>query len=492
MENKKLDLTIPIEFEELENYKIDDTRFIKVKIWLMHLNENLNNSFFTEESTTKAIPTLANTPILAYIENDDFSDHRQDLEIKNGDIKISYKCNGIGVIPEKNDAHYEDKVCDDGITRTFLVCNGLIWRKWNEVEDILNRDLIKSESMELDENGYSGHFNENGYFVFDEFKFFGACLLGKNVTPAMTGACAEVQFSVNTDEIKSKLEQFTKFMIQSSTTEVDINDNKEGGTKMAKVEDTAVETPVAENPVVETPELVEPTENTVTDENVSTSFSATYKQKREALSNTLDSNIVRDANGNIVEETYYYVNDFTDEEVFVEKDYWNASGDYECKYGKFTYTFDADTLTATITGEFVEMIKIWVTKEESDMIEEARLNYENVKTEFETYKENHSYENTEFAALTQFKEEKEKVEKEEILERYASKIGDKKEFVELKDRFMSYTIDDLNKECVYIRGLYADDSTPVSTSEPNIKFSVEGKEIKETPYGGLFEKYANN
>ena len=50
-------------------------------------------------------------------------------------------------------------------------------------------------------------------------------------------------------------------------------------------------------------------------------FLPTYKQKREALSNTLDSNIVRDANGNIVEETYYYVNDFTDEEVFVEKDY---------------------------------------------------------------------------------------------------------------------------------------------------------------------------
>ena len=77
------------------------------------------------------------------------------------------------------------------------------------------------------------------------------------------------------------------------------------------------------------------------------------------------------------------------------------------------------------------------------MIEEARLNYETVKPSLKPYKENHSYENTEFAALTQFKEEKEKVEKEEILERYVSKIGDKKEFVELKDKFMSYAIDDL-------------------------------------------------
>ena len=485
---------IPISFESVENIDINDTRFIRVKIKMMHLGLNLNNSIFTEEVVNKAIPTLANTPILGYVELDqngepDFTDHRQDLEIKDGQIKLVYRCVPFGVIGETNNAHYETEMCEDGIDRTYLVVDGLVWSKINGSE-IFTTYGLKKASMELSDDNLSYHFDKEGHCVFDNVSFYGITALGESVTPAMIGANIDTNFAFN--EIKSKLEQFTKFMVQSSTTEVDIKNDKEGGIKMAKVEDTAVETPVAENPVVETPELVESTENTVTDENVSTSFSATYKQKREALSNALDSNIVRDANGNIVEETYYYVNDFTDEEVFVEKDYWNASGDYECKYGKFTYTFDADTLTATITSEFVEMIKIWVTKEENDMIEEARLNYENVKTEFEAYKENHSYENTEFAALTQFKEEKEKVEKEEILERYASKIGDKKEFVELKDKFMSYAIDDLNKECVYIRGLYADDSTQVSTSEPNIKFSVEGKEIKETPYGGLFEKYANN
>jgi hypothetical protein len=483
----KLDLKVPIEFEELENYQVDDTRFIKLKIWLMHLGENLNNSFFTEEAVTNAIPTLANTPILTYIENDDFSDHRQELEVKDGNIKISYKCNGIGVIPENNDAHFEEKSCADGVTRTFLVCNGLIWRKWDDVDDILNRDKSKKNSMELSEDGYKGHYTENGYFSFDEFKFFGTCLLGENVTPAMTGSCAEVQFSVNTNEIKNKLEQFTKFMVQSSTTEVEINKNQEGGINMAKV-DNAEETPVVE-PVVENTEFEANTDNTTVPE-VSTSFSATYKQKREALSNALDSEIVRDADGNVVEETYYYVNDFTDEEVYVEKDHWTAN-DYECKYGKFAYTFDDSDLTATISGDFVEMIKVWLTKEENDLITEARTNYETVRTEYDSYKENHTHEDTEFTALTEFKAEKEKVEKEEILNRYSSKVGDKDEFVELKKKYMDYSVEDLNKECVYIRGLYADENVTKDETEPNIKFSVEQKESKETLYGGLFEKYAN-
>ncbi len=49
------------------------------------------------------------------------------------------------------------------------------------------------------------------------------------------------------------------------------------------------------------------------------SFSATYRQKREALSNALDSEIVKDGAGNVVSETYYWVDDFDDSYVFVER-----------------------------------------------------------------------------------------------------------------------------------------------------------------------------
>ena len=59
--------------------------------------------------------------------------------------------NAYGVIlsKEDNNAHYEERLCDDGIKRTFLVVDGLIWNIFEDSAEILNRDLIKSHSMEL-------------------------------------------------------------------------------------------------------------------------------------------------------------------------------------------------------------------------------------------------------------------------------------------------------------------------------------------------------
>jgi hypothetical protein len=56
-----VDRKIPISFEKLEKFEIqsDDSRFLPVKIWLMHLGENLNGSYFSQEVVEAAIPTLA-------------------------------------------------------------------------------------------------------------------------------------------------------------------------------------------------------------------------------------------------------------------------------------------------------------------------------------------------------------------------------------------------------------------------------------------------
>ena len=61
---------LPIMFQKLQQYDIEnlDTRFLKVKIWIMHLGENYNGSYFDKEVVTDAIPSLANTPILCFIE----------------------------------------------------------------------------------------------------------------------------------------------------------------------------------------------------------------------------------------------------------------------------------------------------------------------------------------------------------------------------------------------------------------------------------------
>ena len=77
----KNNFKIPIEFEKINDIYLNDGRFTRVKIWLMHLGANYNGSYFSKEAVDKAIPTLAYIPIVGFIENNkfgekDFSDHR--------------------------------------------------------------------------------------------------------------------------------------------------------------------------------------------------------------------------------------------------------------------------------------------------------------------------------------------------------------------------------------------------------------------------------
>lgn len=277
---KHIDLNIPVNFEKIKEYQVLDTRFIQCKIFLMHTGENLNGSLFEKSVVESAMPTLANTPILAYIEEnkdgeDDFTDHRQVLEIKNNKIKVSYKGKAIGVIPETNNAHFEMRVCDDGVEREFLTCTGLLWSKFDDSAEIFDRDKNKQESMELHDD-YTGHFNKNNYFVFDSFKFYGACALGDDVAPAMRSASIDTVFTMS--EIKNKLDEFTNYINSQSSFEVDIEKQdigKEDEILTDKINETIVEIteefsevvePVVETvntDIVETIEITEVVEETV-------------------------------------------------------------------------------------------------------------------------------------------------------------------------------------------------------------------------------------
>ena len=225
-----------IQFEKIQEYinKETDTRFMKCKIWLMHMGKNLNNSYFDKSVVEEALPSLANTPILAYIEENskgelDVSDHRQVLEKdKNGNYDLVYKGQAIGVIPETNNATFEMRLCDDGIEREFLVVDGLVWTKWKDVNDIFENENIKGQSMELDPDSYTGHFGDDNTFHFDKFKFFGACAI--SVQPAMINSTIEVEFStkINSDEINNKLKEFETYFMKK---EVDQEGMKKDNTK---------------------------------------------------------------------------------------------------------------------------------------------------------------------------------------------------------------------------------------------------------------------
>lgn len=229
---KKSVLSFPVMFQKTEEIENSDCRFTKVKIWLMHLGENYNGSIFEKSVVDSAIPTLGYIPIVAFIENnhfgeEDFSDHRYIITKDEKGVRRKYQGIAYGVITSgiDNNVHYEERLCDDGETRTFLVVDGLIWNMFEDSSNIINRDLIKSQSMELWDDGSSveGYEDENGIFHFTKFSFRAACILGKDYEPAMINSTVEVQFTISDfikniqSELNDKFTTFTKLVNEKNT-----------------------------------------------------------------------------------------------------------------------------------------------------------------------------------------------------------------------------------------------------------------------------------
>ena len=512
--DKKVNTNIPILFQKLKTYEIEDIRFTKVKIWLMHLGENFNGSYFDKEVVEDAIPTLANTPILAYIENSDsedkdYSDHREELVKENGEYKIKYKGQAIGVIPETNEAQFEIRLCDDGIEREFLTVQGLLWNKFEDSIEIMNRDKKKSESMELAKD-YEGEFQEDDLFHFTKFKFYGACGLGEGIEPAMINASIELDFSLNdfTKEIQVKMEQFKKYIQNQSSNGVgDIdNKNQEGGNKMAKG---------------------------------NKNFSLSNEQLADAIRQVLctKTEIKNDYWGEPYETSLYYYIDAKDGFAIV------ISNDWSNLYG-IPYTVSGDTVTLDFDNK-VPYIQDYRPKQESDVVtldfvkniinEEVKYTAEKSNTkltsefdnkvkEYETKIADYAKESeTNKSKISEFeikekelntqvtdlnsKFEKLETEAKELREFKSTKITDERKTKEnaifetykdldgvaeyeaiKKDTSKFEKVEDMEKE---IALLFVKNKVTFSKNGGSIKIPIGKKEEKTSVYGDLFEKYSN-
>jgi hypothetical protein len=238
-------LSFPVTFEKINEIKNGDTRFTKLRCWLMHTGENYNNSDFSREVIEEAIPSLAYIPVVGFIEDNnlgekDFSDHRYIITKDNGKIRRKYMGSAYGVIlnSEDNNAHFETKICDDGIEREFIVADAIAWNFLEDSSQILNRDLIKDHSIELDEDSVEGYEDEEtGIFHFTKFSFRAACVLGGSAQPAMEGSTVEVVNFTITDFVKNlQSELINKY---NTFTELVNKENNNGGIEnMAKTDFT--------------------------------------------------------------------------------------------------------------------------------------------------------------------------------------------------------------------------------------------------------------
>lgn len=213
----------------------DDTRFLSITIDVMHTGKNLNDSYFDKDVVDSCIDSIKNTPVLGFVKynsmtkESDFKGHEYILTRTENGIEEKYAGSAYGLIPESCNPRWITKMCSDGQEREFLQVDALLWTKFDDSTDIIERDGSKSQSMELSVSSIEGYEDEDGAFHFEKFMFDGCCILGDQVQPAMVDAnvtLKEVKFAVSDfaknlqGELNDKFTMFTRLMS---------NENEQGG-----------------------------------------------------------------------------------------------------------------------------------------------------------------------------------------------------------------------------------------------------------------------
>lgn len=462
--------SLPIKFEhDNEINNVVDDRFIAVKIYIAHTGENRNRSIFSKEVLESMIPSLTNTPILGYIAEteegeQDFHGHEERLVVEDGQLKLKYVGHAYGMIPADNNAHFELRYGDDGVEREYLVSNGLLWRKFPEVETIFDRDSgYKSQSMELQHSSVKGYQNEEGLFVFEQAKFEGACILGEGVTPAMISSTIE-KFSV-ADKIQTEMsEMLTEFNTHFSAikekgdetvlkgNQVSENEQTEfeeatSTEETQQTEETTVEETPAENfeegssaeetPAEEVTGEEGGSEETPAEDNFTENETPAEEETSTEETPAVEEKFTRTfelAHDDIRAGLYNALDQhesFSDTWVWISKVYESYAIVEDEMNGKFFKVNYVKHENAVSLGETTELFPMFLTQDEKATVDASRNNFEALEQEVKD--------------LRKFKSDIEFTEKEQTLIQYSSNLS-KEEYDSIKENLSQFSVNDIEKE----------------------------------------------
>lgn len=496
----KSKLSLPVMFQKIDDINDESKRFIKVKIWLLHLGQNFNGSVFEKEVVDKAIPTLQYVPIVGFIKDtdskdkkntEDFSDHHYIIVKTENGKELKYVGSAYGVIlsSEDNNAHYEERLCDDGETRTFLVVDGIMWDMFEDSAEIMKRDIVKSHSMELwdDEDSYDGYEDENGLFHFTKFSFRAACILGDKYSPAMINSTVEVQFTVSDfikriqEELNNKYMEFTKIN-SNSTQNQNINFTQGGNEKMS---------------------------------NSNTDFQTTIEQFEDIGNIVSQKEMISDRWGTSISR--YRLVDIQDSEVIVQdrKNYgfygcsYTVSGDKpvidfeSAKRKKIVYEDYVDGIQSSETifdiGADITQIEdkaFQKVEEANEKVSAVQADYTAIKAEYTEIKAMYDEIKPKYDAYVQDEQVRNKAaevaKKNQIFTKFESALKDNADFISLKEDFEKglleeTTVTDIEMKCYAIFGKQ-NMGTNFSKSEP-VKLEIMDDEIADSKI--VVTKYGN-
>lgn len=341
--NRKIKFETSIDITE----EVINNNAHRARLKVLHSGLNQNGSDVTVEAIEESIPTLANKPILAYIERDEngdatgFGGHNSHLEIKekDGELYVTefFDEIPIGVIPESHNAKVEEI---DG--KKYLTCDCLIWKGYsNEAYDMLVENEKNDVSCEMEVKALE--FDDDGVMQIKKFNFLGVTVIG--VPPGMIGA----EIDMNAEFFSQLREKFTK----------DINDIN----TYLKQENNGKE----DNELKNNKKEFEQTENNNTENNdkKKAEFGLSIDNLRQSINSQLQEMTTTrtDYWGDEYECRMYWLETILiDEKVVILEDY----NDWNKHYG-VNYTMDGDNVVLDFDSK-KEYIQEWREKTSTDEV----------------------------------------------------------------------------------------------------------------------------
>ena len=533
----------PISFLKKNEYETSDFRFIDVCIDVMHTGANINKTSFTKDVINKAVPTIANMPILGYVVNElddedkDFKGHEHELRITDTDVKYLYAGQAYGVIPESCNPRWIIKDDGTGTEREYLRVDGLIWTKFSDPVDIFTRDVTKNHSVELTDMICETK-RDDGITPVSSFKFDGCCILSTTdpkIQPPVTGSCVTANFSVDdiTSQIRERLYEYQSLQQNYSAKNENPSDEEKGdippmneneknpavtenAVAEGAVENSEVETTTAENAATEPEFEAAATENAASKEGAENATTETpaenaapVEEGEPAASSkfTLTANQLRDEVYNALLEIQvpsrwdpecmipkYWLTDIQDNEVIV-----TDSGTYQLM--GIPYSMNGDNVVleyenikrkkvvyedwdnGDVMPGLITMFSALTDKlvELSDSFTKATNEVSEIKPKLEAYQQ----------AEAEAVAAAEKAKRDELFSIMDEKLGANAEYTALKEN-TEITYAELETKCYALVGRQSAEFSyvPTTNNKGTVRFGVGGTQNgSDAAYGGLMEHY---
>lgn len=447
-------------FEEAGDAVVNDG-IIYAPVKVCHTLLNRNGSYISEENMKKAMPTLKDRPLLAYIHKLDdgtldFGSHNREIvEDENGDSRIVYYERQVGSFTSDDPFLQYDKDED----KTYVMAKVAIPTDYSPTYAILSSKGGKCKvSCELTINAMQ-YDVQNNYLEFTDFYFTGVTLLGSDekgnaINEGMQGAKIDASASFDCKQNITKggsdfSMKFDELLKKYNKTAEDVKFD------YASMSDEELEAKFEE-------EFGDPKVTTVT-------FELNYGQIEEQIYRALEE----------IDRANHYRTDYMLVAVYDDRFIYRNLSDAENHYYAQNYTKN-DT-AVTLVGDPYEVFAEFLTAEEKASLDTMRANYQSL---------------VDFKA--QADKDAEDAKRDEVLNdaSYAC-LADDSDFKTLKANKSDFSVDELrvNADLIFAKhikavGSFAMNSNADVTPDNTKKFNIadDASADKDNPYPGLFNE----